>query len=142
RSSCRPGCHARSGFEPRRRGRVPSLTPTHPGDYRRVAEPAASPSKQLCAERALIFPPPRRALPGAAQQTQGRFARRSSWIAPQREPDFWALEEDFSRRLGRAALHHELDRAVEVRLAPRESFRERQRVPGLDEHMQPPALDL
>src|SRR2546423_15701451 len=67
---------------------------------------------------------------------------KSSRVARRREPAFSASEEDLGGRLVLAALSHELDSAVEIRFAAGEALRERQRIAGLHEHMQPPALDL
>ena len=52
------------------------------------------------------------------------------------------LEQDLGGRLGRAAGAEELDRAVQVGLAPGDPLGEREREPGLDEDVQTPALDL
>ena len=52
------------------------------------------------------------------------------------------LEQDLGGGLGRAALADELDRAVQVGLAAGEPLRERERVAGLDQDVEAPALDL
>ncbi len=52
------------------------------------------------------------------------------------------LEQDLGRGFVRAAGEHELDRAMEVGLGMRDLLGERQRVASLDEHVQPPRLDL
>ena len=52
------------------------------------------------------------------------------------------LEKDARGRLVRAAGGDELDRVVEVGFAVGELLRQRQRVAGLDQHVEPPALHL
>src|SRR5712691_10109429 len=52
------------------------------------------------------------------------------------------LEEDLGGCRGRAALLDELDGPVQVGLAVRDLLGERERVPGLDQHVQAPALDF
>ncbi len=47
-----------------------------------------------------------------------------------------------SLRLGRAALTNELHGPVQVGLASSQPLRERERIPGFHQHVQPPALDL
>ena len=54
----------------------------------------------------------------------------------------WRLEQDLGRGLVRAAGEHELDGAMQIGLGVRDLLGERQRVAGLDEHVQPPGLDL
>src|SRR5918999_638009 len=51
------------------------------------------------------------------------------------------LEQDFGRGLGLAALRDQLDGAVQVGLALGEALRQRERIAGLDQDVQPPALD-
>jgi len=52
------------------------------------------------------------------------------------------LQQDFGRGLGRAPGRNEIDRRVQVCLAAGEALGERERIPGLDQDMQTPALDL
>ena len=59
-----------------------------------------------------------------------------AWAYPVR------LQKDLCGRLVRAARQHELDGAVQVGLGMRDLLSERQRIAGLDEHVQPPGLDL
>src|SRR5215218_971363 len=54
----------------------------------------------------------------------------------------YLLEQDLRRGLRLAALSHELDGAVQVGVAVGEPFCERERIPRLDQDMEPPARDL
>src|ERR1700747_3033024 len=52
------------------------------------------------------------------------------------------LEQDLRGRRVPAAVRHELDRQVQVRLACGQALGEPERVPRLDQHVQSPALDF
>ena len=52
------------------------------------------------------------------------------------------LEQDLGGRRVRAAVADELDGEMQVGLARREPLGEGKRIAGLDQHVQPPALDL
>src|SRR6476620_9368059 len=59
-------------------------------------------------------------------------------------PPGWGvgLEEDLGGGLWLAASPDELDRGMEIRLAVRQAFGERERIARFHQHMEPPALDL
>ena len=93
--------------------------------------PVASGLRQIVRLRALF-----RALPSDTLTAGGGWK-----LFPTRVGKY-GLEQDLRRRLGLAALSHELDRGVQVGLAVREPLGERKRVTGLDQNMETPTRNL
>src|SRR5439155_5088290 len=78
-----------------------------------------------------------------AVAVEERFGPHDKNLARGAAPEARALKEDLCRDVGRAAaVRDEIDRRVEVGLALSDSLRKRQGIAGLDQDVQPPALDL